>query len=86
MLHDENDCCAPDEVKIQPAGLIPIGRPLNRSAGILPHSGSAGILPAGARASRSREWRGQDANAPAGETPAPRPTRHVRRVAGRSDT
>ena len=31
---------------------------------------SAGILPAGARASRSREWRGQDAHAPAGETPA----------------
>ena len=31
---------------------------------------SAGVPPAGARASRSREWRGQDAHAPAGKMPA----------------
>jgi len=66
MLHDENYCCAPDEVKIQPAGLIPIGRPISRSAG---------ILPAGARASRSRDWRGQDANAQRAGRP-----RYVRRA------
>ena len=47
---------------------------------------SAGILPAGARASRSREWRGQDAHAPAGGTPALlKAPRYEKKTRGRAD-
>jgi len=53
------------------------GRRYGLSARLAGESRSAGVPPAVAGASRSRELRGQDAHAPAGETPA------LRRLVGK---